>query len=539
MGGYERDSAPWTATPNSYDAVPADFNGRLLPPDLDRFGDILANAQFRVPSLADTGITSTINGPEAFTPDNEFCLGESEVGGFFVSAGFCAHGIAAAGGVGRAMAAWVLDGDPGLDLRHMDVRRFAAHYRSPSYTLARVRENYESYYDVRHPGAQRSAGRPLRTSPAYPWHAEHGAVFGEKAGWERVEHYSALGDEALRPRGTAGQNWSPCVEPEHLAVRTGAGLFDETSFVKIEISGPDAAAFCRYAFAGDVDAAVGRVVYTASLNDRGGIACDVTLTRLGPEEFVVVTGTASGPHDLAWLRSRSAGYAVRIAEVTSAWACYGLWGPAARDLLAPLTPDDLTFPYLTSREITVGDVPVRAARVTFVGELGWELYCPTEYGAGLWHTLAATGAQPCGYRAIESLRLEKGYRAWGSDIGPDTTPDEAGLGFAVRHSDGYAGHAALAAARAAGVTRRLRCLVLDDPRAVALGGEPVHVEGTVTGYVTSGGYGYTTASSIAYAYLPATRAHGTRVTVVVDGEPVDAVVARGPLHDPKGERVRA
>jgi glycine cleavage system aminomethyltransferase T/glycine/D-amino acid oxidase-like deaminating enzyme len=542
MGGYERRSAPWTATARSYDAVPADFNGRLLPPELDRFDEIVANAQVRVPVLADTGITSVINGPEAFTPDNEFCLGETEVGGFFVAAGFCAHGIAGAGGVGRAVAAWILDGDPGLDLRHMDVRRFERHYRSPGYTLARVRENYESYYDIRHPGAQRAAGRPLRTSPAYAWHAEHGAVFGEKAGWERVEHYAVAGDEALRPRGFAGRTWSPCVETEHRATREHAGLFDETSFAKIEITGPDAAAFCRWAFAGEVDGAVGRVVYTAALTDRAGIACDVTVTRLGPEEFVVVTGTASGPHDLAFLRGRAAGYAVRIADVTSAWACYGLWGPAARELLAPLTPDPLDFPYLSSRDITVGDVPVRAARVTFVGELGWELYCPTEYGAALWRTLVATGATPCGYRAIESLRLEKGYRVWGTDIGPDTTPDEAGLAFAVRAGGGYAGAEALAAARAAGIPRRLRCLVLDDPRAVALGGEPVRIEGavdgTAAGYVTSGGYGYTVGASIAYAALPVAHGPGTRATVTVDGDPVSAAVVRSPLYDPAGTRVR-
>ncbi|CAA9398727.1 MAG: Sarcosine dehydrogenase [uncultured Pseudonocardia sp.] len=544
MGGYERRSAPWTATASSYDAVPADFNGRLLPPDLDRFDEIVENAQVRVPVLADTGLASVINGPEAFTPDNEFCLGETEVGGFFVSAGFCAHGIAGAGGVGRAMAAWILDGDPGLDLRHMDVRRFGPQYRSPGHTLATVRENYESYYDLRHPGAQRTAGRPLRTSPAYPWHAAHGAVFGEKAGWERVEHYDGHGaepgDEGLRPRGFAGVHWSRCVQAEHRAVRERAGLFDLSSFAKLEITGPDAAAFCRHAFAGDVDGAVGRVVYTAALTDRGGIACDVTVTRLGAEEFLVVTGTASGWHDLAWLRSRATGFAVRIADATSAWACFGLWGPAARDLLAPLTPDDLAFPYLTARELTVGHVPVRAARVTFVGELGWELSCPTEYGAGLWAALAGTGARPCGYRAIESLRLEKGYRVWGSDIGPDTGPDEAGLGFAVRDGGGYAGAAAVAATRAAGgPTRRLRCLVLDDPRTVALGGEPVRVGGAVAGYVTSGGQGYTVAASIAYAHLPVAAGPGTRVEVVVDGDPVGGEVTRSPLYDPKGERVRA
>jgi glycine cleavage system aminomethyltransferase T/glycine/D-amino acid oxidase-like deaminating enzyme len=548
MGGYERQSAPWTATSSAYDAIPPDFNGTLLPPDWDRFTEIVENAQARVPVLADTGVASAINGPEGFTPDNEFCLGETEVAGFFVAAGFCAHGIAGAGGIGRVMADWILDGDPGIDLRHMDVRRFGAHYRSPGYTLARTVENYESYYDIRYPAAERSAGRPLRMSPAYAWHAAHGAVFGEKAGWERVNHYSEPGSEELRPRGWAGRLWSPCVEPEHRAVRESAGLFDESSFAKISISGPDAAAFCRHVFSGRVDKAPGAVVYTQALNERGGIEMDVTLTRLAEDEFLVVTGTAFGPHDLAWLRrqARLTGAAVRLADVTGAEACFGLWGPHARDLLAPLTPCDLAnaaFPYLSMRLTTVGDVPVRATRVGFVGELGWELYCSTEYGAALWRTLVETGARPCGYRSIESLRLEKGYRVWGADIGPETTPDEAGLGFAVRPVGGsageFVGHAALAASRAGGVARELRCLVLDDPRSVALGGEPVRLGEEITGHVTSGGYGYTVARSIAYAYLPSDTPEGTQVAVQVDGEWERAIVAASPLYDPKGERIRA
>ncbi|TWF81421.1 4-methylaminobutanoate oxidase (formaldehyde-forming) [Pseudonocardia hierapolitana] len=544
MGGYERQSAPWTASARSYDAVPADFNGKLLSPDWDRFSEIIENAQVRVPVLADTGITTMINGPEAFTPDNEFCLGETDVAGFFVAAGFCAHGIAGAGGIGRVMADWVLDGDPGMDLWHMDVRRFGRHYRSPGYTLVRTVENYESYYDIRYPAAERSAGRPLRTSPAYSWHAAHGAVFGEKAGWERVNHYSDAGSEQLRPRGWAGRHWSPCVEPEHRAVREAAGLFDESSFAKISISGTDAAAFCAHVFAGRVDRAPGAVVYTQALNDRGGIEMDVTLTRLAEDEFLVVTGTAFGTHDLGWLRrqARLTGASVRLADVTGAEACFGLWGPQARELLAPLTPASLgsaDFPFGTMQETTVGDIPVRAVRVTFVGELGWELYCSTEFGAALWRTLADTGARPCGYRAIESLRLEKGYRVWGADITPETTPDEAGLAFAVRKEGEFVGRAALLAARERGLARTLRCLVLDDPRAVALGGEPVRLGGEVVGQVTSGGYGYTVARSIAYAYLPAGTAEGTELSVQVDGTWERAAVAPSPLYDPRGERIRA
>ncbi|MHA6625159.1 GcvT family protein [Pseudonocardia sichuanensis] len=544
MGGYERDSLPWTATARSYDAVPADFNGKLLPPDWDRFTEIVENSQVRVPVLADTGVTSMINGPEAFTPDNEFCLGETEVAGFFVAAGFCAHGIAGAGGIGRVMADWILDGDPGMDLWHMDVRRFGRHYRSPGYTLARTVENYESYYDIRYPSAEREAGRPLRTSPAYPWHAAHGAVFGEKAGWERVNHYSEPGSEDLRPRGWAGRLWSPCVETEHRAVRESAGLFDESSFAKISVSGPDAATFCAHVFSGRVGRAPGAVVYTQALNDRGGIEMDVTLTRLAEDEFLVVTGTAFGQHDLGWLRrqARLTGASVRLADVTGAEACFGLWGPQARDLLAPLTPASLEnadFPFGSMQETTVGNVPVRAARVTFVGDLGWELYCSTEYGAALWRTLVETGARPGGYRAIESLRLEKGYRVWGADIGPETTPDEAGLAFAVRRDGGFVGHEALRAARAQGVARSLRCLVLDDPRAVALGGEPVWVAGEVVGQVTSGGYGYTVARSIAYAYLPAGTPEGTELEVQVDGAWQRAEVTASPLYDPEGARIRA
>jgi glycine cleavage system aminomethyltransferase T/glycine/D-amino acid oxidase-like deaminating enzyme len=534
MGGYERRSAP--AWPGH--VPPADFNGKLLAPDWDRFAEIAENAAVRVPALADIGLASTINGPEGFTPDNEFCLGETEVAGFFVAAGFCAHGIAGAGGIGDVMANWVLDGDPGVDLWHMDVRRFGRQYRSPGYTLARVRENYESYYDIRYPGAERSAGRPLRTSPAYAWHAAHGASFGEKAGWERVNHYAAPGDEALRPRGWAGRHWSSCVEPEHRAVRAAAGVFDETSFAKIEITGPDAAAFCARVFAGHVERPPGAVVYTQALNERGGIEMDVTVSRLAADAFFVVTGTAFGPHDLGWLRrqARLSGADVRLADVTSAWACFGLWGPQARTLLAPLTPASLAdddFPYPSWRATTVADVPVRALRVTYVGELGWELYCPTEYGAALWAALVATGATPGGYRAIESLRLEKGYRAWGSDIGPETTPAEAGLGFAVRRGGGFVGADALRPP-----SRKLRCLTLADPRAVALGGEPVRVGGAVVGQVTSGGYGYTVEESIAYAYLPVEAVPGA-VAVAVDGDWVPAEIASGVLYDPKGERIRA
>ena len=305
MGGYERASAPWALDEHKLDAIPQDFNGRLLEEDWPRFEEIAANSSRRVPVMDEITVTRLINGPEAFTPDNEFCLGESELRGFFVAAGFCAHGLAGAGGIGKAMAEWILAGEPASDLWEMDIRRFGAQYRSPSYTLKRAQEVYETYYDIRYPGHERQAGRPLRTSSAYPWHVEHEAAFGEKSGWERVNWYernAAAGDESLRPRGWAGMHWSPAIGAEHLATRERAGLFDESSFAKLEVAGPGAAAFLERLCDNRVAAEVGAITYTQMLNSRGGIECDFTVTRVEEELFSIVTGTAFGNHDLSWIR---------------------------------------------------------------------------------------------------------------------------------------------------------------------------------------------------------------------------------------------
>ena len=548
MGGYERHPAPW-----SLDGVPADFNGKLLAPDWPRFAEIMDGAVRRVPAIGDAGINRMINGPEAFTPDNEFILGESEVRGFFVAAGFCAHGIAGAGGIGRQLATWIVDGEPELDLWKMDIRRFGAHYRSQAYTLARTTEVYATYYDIHYPNEERLAGRPLRTSPTYELLAGLGAVFGEKSGWERPNWFEsnvAAGDETLRPRGWAGQHWSPAIGAEALATRRSAGLFDETSFAKLEVSGPGATAFLGRMCANDVDRPIGSIVYTQLLDRRGGIQADLTVTRLAEDGYLLVTGTAFGNHDAAWLRRHLPDDAsVTLRDATSTRVCYGLWGPRARDILASVTRDDVSdaaFPYLTARLISVGSIPVLALRVTYVGELGWELYAQTEYGRALWTTVWEAGKPhdmvAAGYRAIDALRLEKGYRVWSSDITPDETPFEAGLGFAVKLDKGvdFVGREALVAARAAGPRKRLRCLVLDDPRSVCLGNEPVRTDGRVVGRVTSGGYGFAVERSIAYAYLPPDGAAiGTRGEVEVFGDWVGFEVAREPLYDPGGERLRS
>jgi 4-methylaminobutanoate oxidase (formaldehyde-forming) len=548
VGGYEREPAPW-----ALEGVPADFNHRLLAPDWDRFAPLLEGAVRRVPPVAGAEIVKLINGPEAFTPDGEFILGEApEVPGFFVACGFCAHGIAGAGGMGRIMAEWIVEGDPGLDTWRMDLRRFGPQYRSRRLTLDRTHETYRQYYDIHYPNEEREEGRRLRLSPAYPRLRELGAACGEKAGWERAnwfESNAAAGDERRRPRGFAGRHWSPAIEAEHVATRERAALFDETSFAKFEVAGPGALGLLQRLCGNDLDTALGRVTYTQALNGRGGIECDFTVTRLAAGRFRIVTGSAFGTHDRGWIaRHLPRDGSVTLTDLTGAYACFGLFGPLARTILASATTADLSgaaFPYLTAQELAVGRVPALAARVTYVGELGWEIYAPSEYGLELWDTLWEAGRphglRAAGYRAIDSLRLEKGYRYWSADITPDDTPYEAGLGFAVRLGKGdFTGKSVLTRQKAEGVQRRLACVGLADPLAVALGGEPVRVDGRITGRVTSGGFGYTVGMSIAYAYLPAELASpGTEVAIEIFGDWIGGMVMAEPLWDPKGDRIRA
>src|SRR5919197_5889314 len=347
-GGYERDPAPW-----GLHGIPRDFNHRLLEEDWPRFEPLSEGAMKRVPALQTAEIVKLINGPEAFTPDGEFILGESDVRGFFVAAGFCAHGIAGAGGVGRMMAEWIVDGEPGMDAWKMDIRRFGSHYRSRRYALERTHEIYSTYYDIHYPNEERRAARGLRLSPAYPRLESLHAEFGEKSGWERPNWFRSNEQGSLeewRPRGWAGRHWSTAIPKEHLATRERAGLFDETSFAKIEVSGPGACAFLQRLCDNHVDRPVGMVVYTSMLNSGGGIECDFTVTRLDDDRFRIVTGTAFGDHDLGWIRKHDPGDgSARVRDVTSSYACLGLWGPRARDILAVASDDHLShqaFPYM-------------------------------------------------------------------------------------------------------------------------------------------------------------------------------------------------
>jgi glycine cleavage system T protein len=548
VGGYERNPDPWHVS----DPIPRDFNHRLLPEKWERFESIADGAFRLVPALQTTEINRFINGPEAFTPDDDFILGETEVAGFFVASGFCAHGVTGAAGIGRWTAEWIVEGEPSMDLSKMDIRRFGPQYASRDYSLAKAYEIYAKHYDVRYPGEENEAGRPLRMAPTYSRLQALDAEFGEKAGWERANWFRSNEDpahEEHRPRGWAGEQWSTAIVAEHLATRERAALFDETSFAKFEVSGRGALGLLQRLCANDVDVQVGRLVYTQMLNRRGGIETDLTVTRLDPDRFRLVTGTASGSRDLAWIRRHREGEDALVRDVTSSLACLGIWGPAAREILASLCDDDLSndgFRYLTARDIEVADVPCFAARVTYVGELGWELYPPTEFAVRLWDRLIEAGAPhgllPAGYRAIDSLRLEKGYRSWGADITPDDSPLEAGLGFAVafdKDAD-FIGRDAVRRLRDEGVARHLRCLTLADARASTLGNEPVRAGDDIVARLTSGGIGYTVGKSIAFAYLPAGLDEvGTNVSIEVFGEWVDAEVVDEPLWDPSGERIRS
>ncbi len=550
LGGYERDPAAFDVN-----AIPASSNPTVLSFDPPRFVSLMQGCIKRVPALKNAEVVRRVNGLESFTPDGEFILGETpEVKGFWAACGFCAHGVSGAGGVGKMIAEWIIDGEPSLDLWHMDIRRFGAYTASRRYIATRVNEVYSTYYDISYPALERSSARKLRLSPVYNRLEELGAVFGEKAGWERPNWFAsneplAEGQGWPVPYGWASRYWSPAIGAEHQATRERVAMFDETSFSKIEVLGPGSLAFLQHITDNQMDQPIGAITYTQMPNKHGGIECDLTVTRLAADRFQIITGTAFGNHDLAWIRSQApADGSAYINDITSSRCCIGVWGPRARDLIQQVSENDFSneaFPYLTAQYVTIGNIPVLALRVTYVGELGWEIYAPMEYGLKLWDTLWEAG-QPlgilaAGYRAIESLRLEKGYRYWSADIHSEYNPYEAGLGFAVKLSKGdFIGREALERIKAQGVTRKLSCMVLDDPAAVALGGEPLLDGERVLGHVTSAGYGYTMRQSIAYGYSPVEYAvPGTRVEVQLFGIKYAATVMKEPLYDAKNEKIKA
>jgi len=560
IGGFEAHPEPW-----ALQGVPPDFHHRLLPTNWPVFEPVAVNATKRLPAFEHAEITKIINGPEAFTPDGEFIMGEAPgVRGFFVAAGFCAYGIAAAGGVGRVLAEWIVEGQPSLDVWRMDIRRFGPQYAQPSHTLARSIEAYARRYGaVSLPFEEWDTARRFRLSPVYERLVELGAALGEKGGWERPNWFtsneqvaapegnpsSARAPAAWSPAGWARHNWSPAIAVEHRATRERAGLFDFTSFSKFEVEGPGALRTLQWLTDNQMDKPVGSVTYTQMLNRRGGIECDLTVTRLGEERFFIITGSAFGTHDLDWIRKHlPADGSVVARDITTELACIGLWGPLAREILQQVTPGDVSnaaFPYMTCREIAVDGVRVRALRVTYVGELGWEMYMHPAEAVRVWDALWEAGRPlgllPVGYRAVDSLRLEKGYRYWSADITPEYTPYESGQGFFAKLDKGdFQGREAVLRRKAEGVQRKLCCLVLAEAQVLALGNEPVFEDDRVVSRITSGGYGYWVEESIAYAYLPPNlQAIGTELTLEVDGRRVLASVQRDPRFDPTNVRVKA
>lgn len=549
MGGYERNSKPWQTSEDSFDQIPADFNAKLLTEDWERFEEIALNAQVRVPKMAELGIKKFINGPEGFTPDNEFCLGETEIAGFYVAAGFCAHGIAGAGGIGKVVAEWIVGNEPPMDLWHMDIRRFGDAYKSPKFTIGRVKENYEKYYDIHYPLEERLSSRPFKKSPVYEWHKSHNAVFGEKASWERVNYYkTGNGDNTLRPKGWCGKNWAPEVQIEHAVTREIAGIFDESSFSKLSIEGLRAAEFLDLVCANNIDKGIDRTVYTQVLNSRGGIESDFTVTKTEYNKFLIVTGTAFGKHDELWLRKKreELGFSdVTIKNVTDELAVFGIWGPKSREILSQITSFPLSnqdFPFSHSKVLEIDGVSVRATRITYVGELGWELYVPWNEGLKVWETLidagSKFGAKPCGYRAIESLRLEKGYLAWGVELNTETNPFEANLGFAIsKTKSDFVGRNALDLV--SNPIRKLVTLTIDDITQVPIGNEPIRFENKIIGRIKSAGQGYSINKAIAFAYLPAEFSEvGKVVEVGMFGDWCEARISSSPLYDSTGAKIK-
>lgn len=545
MGGYEPNPKLWRDG-----SLPKDFHYTLLDNDFDHFTPTMELALGRVPALQTAGVKQMINGPESFTPDGMFILGEApEQRNFFVGAGFNAFGIASGGGAGMCLAEWVAKGEAPFDLWPADIRRFGRPHFDTDWIRKRTYEAYGKHYAMAWPSEEYTSARPARKSPLYELLRADGAVFGEKLGWERPNWFGQTGaaDEYTFQR----PNWHAAVGREHRACREAAVLFDQTSFAKFTLKGPDAEAALTWIAANDVARPNGSLIYTQMLNDRGGIEADVTVMRRAQDEYYIVTGTGFATHDFDWIaRNIPKGMNAQLVDVTSAYSVLSLMGPNARQILAAVTREDLSnsaFPFGTAQSIGIAGAPVMALRVTYVGELGYELHFPVEYATGVYAALhqagQAHGLRNAGYRAIETLRLEKGYRAWAADIGPDHTPDESGLAWAAKKSANFKGRDAVMAQRAAGV-RKMMATFTTSADVILNGRETIYRDGVRVGWLSSGGYGHTVAKSIGMGFVrnPA----GVTAEYVLSGhyeldvatQRVPCAVTLTPLYDPKNARVK-
>jgi sarcosine dehydrogenase len=553
MGGYEHNPKPW-----AIDGLPDGFEFQLLDTDLDHFEPLLELAAGRVPAMQTAGIREFINGPESFTPDGNFILGEApETRGVFVGAGFNAFGIAAGGGAGMVLAEWVAKGEPPYDLWPVDIRRFGRNHLDTNWVRTRTLEAYAKHYAMAWPHEEYRSGRPLRRSPLYDRLKAQGACFGEKLGFERPNWFAdvARGEKAEDVYTYERPNWFDAVGREHKAARERVALFDQTSFAKFLLTGPDAEKALSWIAANDVAKPPGHLVYTQMLNARGGIECDLTVARLARDQYYIVTGTGFATHDFDWIaRSIPEGLDARLIDVTSSYAVLSVMGPKSRELLQSLSENDLSnaaFPFGRVQRITVAGAPVLALRVTYVGELGWELHIPVEFAASLYESLMEAGQRHgianAGYRAIDSLRLEKGYRAWGADIGPDHSPLVAGLGWAVKLKGDtkFQGRSALESQ----LNKRLPRLLAGftaDPSVLLLGRETIYRDGKRVGWLTSGGYGHTIGRAIGYGYVRDAE-NGVMRDELLSGsyqlevatERVPAKIFFEPLYDPAMSRIKS
>ena len=547
LGAFEPVAKPWGG-----DGIPEDFCFDELPGDFEHFQPILEQAMRRMPALEQAGVQTFFCGPESFTPDDRYHIGEAaEIDNLFVAAGFNSIGIQSAGGVGKVLAEWMRDGRPPVDLWSVDVRRNLPFQNNRRYLADRVTESLGLLYATHWPFRQFATARGTRRTPFHERWRERGACFGELAGWERPNWFAPPGMSAQYENSWFRDNWFECSAAEHRAVREDVGMLDLSFFAQLLVQGPSACEFMNQICANDVDVPVGRLVYTQCLNERGGIESDVTVYRLAEGEFMVITPAASQSRDFHWLRRHARGQAVNVTDVSSGWSALGIMGPNSRTWLAGITSADLSnqaFPFGHWRDIEIGYASVRALRVTYVGELGWELHVPTEFAAHVFETLMQHEAiTPVGMHAMNSLRIEKAYRHWGHDITDEDTPLEAGLNFAVAYDKpaGFIGRDALLAQKHRGVTKRLVQFQLQDPAPMLYHNEPIWRGGKIAGYIASGMYGHTLGGAVGLGYVTdpngvsADYVRAGRYEIEVAGRRCAALASLRPMYDPTSARIRA
>jgi 4-methylaminobutanoate oxidase (formaldehyde-forming) len=562
MGGFEPRATPWLQSAEHRGGIPENFEFQLLPDNWDAFQILLDNAMIRVPALENAQVKQFYNGPESFTADNNFILGPAPgIDNLYVGCGFNSMGIASGGGAGKALAEWIMAGEPTLDLWPVDIRRFARFNGNESWLPDRIAEVLGMHYKMPWPNRELESARPFRRSPLYAHLKERGACFGSKMGWERANFFAPSADEARIEYGWGHQNWHPWVAAEHRACREAVAVFDMSSFAKLLVQGPEARAALQWLVANDVSDQPGATVYTGMLNERGGYESDFTITCLEHDQFMIVTssGSAVRDRDVIERALRSRDLRCTVTDVTPMFAMFAVMGPRSRELMQRVSTarfDNASFPFATSQEIDVGYATVRATRLTYVGELGWELYVPVEFAVGVYEQLLEAGRDlglmNAGYYAIDSLRLEKGYRAWGRELTPDITPYEAGLAFAVKFDKAadFRGRRALQVLKDAGgsaaVARRVVSLVADAAHTNLWGGELILRNNAPVGFVTSASFGHTIGKPVALGIISnsegpasATWIDSGCYTIDLAGERFAAAVSLKAPYDPASSRTKA